>query len=131
MTCCQSTSLHKKFGQGSRLADCSIWVMLEGEKAQETGKVLMDVLTMPTSRRPAWLVGEFLMLSALPAFVVDAAVVRGLASLGVSEVWSFTIVMPHLILAWFYFLGSLLDRWVCISGRNRVRKLPYNALRDK
>ncbi len=32
------------------------------------------------------------MLSALPAFVVGTAVVRGLASLGVSEVWSFAIV---------------------------------------
>ena len=41
------------------------------------------------------------MLSALPAFVVGTAVVRGL---GVSEVWSFAIVMPLLILAWFYFV---------------------------
>jgi len=52
------------------------------------------------------------MLSALPAFVVGTAVVRALAHLGVSEVWSFMIVMPLLILAWFYFVGWLTDRWV-------------------
>jgi len=60
---------------------------------------------------PSWM-AEFLMLSALPAFVVGTAVVRGLAHLGVSEVWSFMIVMPLLILAWFYFVGWLTDRWV-------------------
>src|SRR6266481_4944569 len=43
---------------------------------------------------------------------------EGLASLGVSDVWSFTIVIPLLILEWFYFIGSLKDRWVCISGTN-------------
>jgi hypothetical protein len=55
---------------------------------------------------------KFLMLSALPAFVFGTAVVRGLASLGVSEVWSFAIVMPLLISAWFYFVGWLIDRRV-------------------
>jgi hypothetical protein len=60
---------------------------------------------------PSWL-AKFLMLSALPAFVFGTAVVRGLASLGVSEVWSFAIVMPLLIFAWFYFVGWLIDRWV-------------------
>jgi hypothetical protein len=52
---------------------------------------------------------KFLMLSALPAFVFGTAVVRGL---GVSEVWSFAIVMPLLISAWFYFVGWLIDRRV-------------------
>jgi hypothetical protein len=61
------------------------------------------------------------MLSALPAFVVGTAVVRGLASLGVSEVWSFTIVMPLLILAWFYFIGWLIDRWVHKRSQPRAR----------
>jgi hypothetical protein len=35
---------------------------------------------------PSWL-AKFLMRSALPAFVVGTAVVKGLAGLGVSEVW--------------------------------------------
>jgi len=53
-----------------------------------------------------------LMLTALPAFVVGAIAVRGSASLGVSEVWSFAVAMPLLIFAWFYFVGWLIDRWV-------------------
>jgi len=52
------------------------------------------------------------MLSALPAFVVGRAVVSGLARLGVSEVWSFAILMPVLVVAWFYFVGWLIDRWL-------------------
>jgi hypothetical protein len=55
---------------------------------------------------------RFFMLSALPAFVIGAAVVRGLARLGVSEIWSFTMVIPLLIVVWFYFVGRLIDRWV-------------------
>ena len=61
------------------------------------------------------------MLSALPAFVVGTAVVRGLAGLGVSEVWSFMIVMPLLILAWFYFVGWLTDRWVHKRSQRRAQ----------
>jgi hypothetical protein len=69
---------------------------------------------------PSW-VAKFLMLSALPAFVVGTAVVRGLAHLGVSEVWSFAIVMPLLILAWFYFVGWLIDRWVHKRSQRRAQ----------
>jgi hypothetical protein len=42
-----------------------------------------------------------LMLTALPAFTLGAIAVRGLALLGVSEVWSFGAVMPLLVFAWF------------------------------
>ena len=59
---------------------------------------------------PGWL-AEFLMLSALPAFIVGGFAVRGLARLGVSEVSSFMFLMPALIFAWYYFVGWLLDRW--------------------
>jgi hypothetical protein len=69
---------------------------------------------------PSW-AAKFLMLSALPAFVVGTAAVRGLASLGVSEVWSFAIVMPLLILAWFYFVGWLIDRWVHKRSQRRAQ----------
>jgi hypothetical protein len=46
-----------------------------------------------------------LVLSAVPAFVVGAAIVRGLGQMGVSEITSFMISMPLLIVAWFYFIG--------------------------
>ena len=58
------------------------------------------------------LLAQFLMLAALPAFVIGTAGVRGLASLGVSEVETFMILMPLLIFAWFYLVGWLVDRWV-------------------
>ena len=48
---------------------------------------------------------------ALPAFIVGIAITRGLARLGVSEVATFLVSMPLLILAWFCFIGSLIDRW--------------------
>ena len=59
---------------------------------------------------PGWL-AKCLILSALPAFLVGAGIVRSLARVGVSEVTSFMISMPLLIFAWFYFVGWLLDRW--------------------
>ena len=52
-----------------------------------------------------------LVLSALPAFLVAMAVVRGLARLGINEFRSFMFAMPVFILAWFYAVGWLLDRW--------------------
>ena len=52
-----------------------------------------------------------LVISALPAFLVGAAFVRGLARLGISEFASFMCVMPGLVLVWFYGVGWLLDRW--------------------
>ena len=55
---------------------------------------------------------ESLMLLALPAFALGAISVSGLAHLGVSEVWSFMVLMPLFIIAWFYFVGWLIDRWV-------------------
>jgi hypothetical protein len=57
-------------------------------------------------------VAKFLMLPAIPAFAFGAIVVGALAHLGVSEVWSFGIVMPVSVFAWFYFVGWLIDRWI-------------------
>jgi len=31
--------------------------------------------------------------------------------IGISEVLSFMLLMPVLILVWYYFIGWLLDRW--------------------
>ena len=61
------------------------------------------------------LLTKCLMISALPAFLIGGFVVAGLARLGVSEVVSFLALMPVFVLAWYYFLGWLVDR------RRRVR----------
>jgi hypothetical protein len=57
------------------------------------------------------LLAQFLMLSALPAFVVGEFAVRALGRMGISQVASFMFLMPVLIFGWYYFIGWLLDRW--------------------
>ena len=59
---------------------------------------------------PGW-AERTLVISAFPAFVVGAAIVSGLARLGVSEVSTFILSIPVLIFAWFYFVGRLVDLW--------------------
>ena len=59
---------------------------------------------------PGWL-SRLLMISALPAFVVGAAVVVGLGRLGVSQILTFMISMPVLISAWYGLISWLIDRW--------------------
>ena len=63
--------------------------------------------------RSVWIdpgyVTRALMLSALPAFVLGALIVRALAHQGVSEVLSFIVAMPLLVFDWFYFVGRLID----------------------
>ena len=70
-----------------------------------TGWELRDVWV-----EPGWL-AECFMVLALPAFVAGMVIVHGLGRLGVNEVWSFMISMPFLILAWYCFIGWLLDHW--------------------
>jgi hypothetical protein len=65
-------------------------------------------------------VSMLLRLAALPAFFAGVAIVRGLARLGVSEVATFLISMPLLILAWFYLIGWLIDRWRYKVASRRV-----------
>jgi len=65
-------------------------------------------------------VSMLLRLAALPAFIVGAAIVRGLARFGLGEVTTFLISMPLLILAWFYLIGSLIDRWQYKMGSRPV-----------
>jgi hypothetical protein len=59
---------------------------------------------------PGW-AEKTLVVSAFPAFVVSAAIVGGLAGLGMSAVSTFPVSVPVLIFAWFYFVGWLVDRW--------------------
>ena len=56
------------------------------------------------------LMDKGLVFSALPAFLVGLAIVRGLAHLGVSEVATFMVAMPLCIALWFYSVGWLFDR---------------------
>jgi hypothetical protein len=58
-----------------------------------------------------WL-SRTLLVSAFPAFLVGWFIVVGLREVGISEVASFMVFMPLLIIAWYYFVGSLLDRWM-------------------
>jgi hypothetical protein len=50
-----------------------------------------------------------LMLIALPAFALCAITVGGFARLGVNEVWSFFVSMPVFTVAWFYFVGWIME----------------------
>jgi hypothetical protein len=53
---------------------------------------------------------KFLMLSAFPAFLACFLALSGLRRFGISEFWSFMVCMPLLLLAWYYFLGWMIDR---------------------
>jgi hypothetical protein len=66
------------------------------------------------------LLETFLMLSALPAFVVGRFIVGGLGRLGISQVSSFMFLMPVLIFVWYYFIGWLLDRWIRKRSEQRT-----------
>jgi hypothetical protein len=58
-----------------------------------------------------------LELTAFPAFVAGVVVCYSLGRLGISEVSTFMISMPLLIVGWYYFVGWLIDRW---RGRHRA-----------
>jgi hypothetical protein len=64
------------------------------------------------------LMEKALVLTAIPAFLVGLAIVRGFARFGISEVTTFMAAMPVCITLWFYSVGWLLDRW---RYRRRVR----------
>jgi hypothetical protein len=65
---------------------------------------------------PGWLT-RVLILSAFPTFLAGVPLVRVLGRHGASEVWSFMVLMPLLITAWYYAVGWLLDRWICRGPR--------------
>jgi hypothetical protein len=53
---------------------------------------------------------KFLIISAFPAFLACALGLFGLRRFGINEFWSFMVCMPVLLLAWYYFLGWMIDR---------------------
>jgi len=66
-----------------------------------------------------------LVLTAIPAFLVGLAIVRGFARFGISEVTTFMAAMPVCITLWFYSVGWMLDRWR-YKGRVRLGGNPVN-----
>lgn len=58
----------------------------------------------------AGIIAKALLVSALPAFLVGAGLVGGLAHFGANQVITFTMVMPVLIAAWFFFVGRIIDK---------------------
>lgn len=70
---------------------------------------------------------QFLMASALPAFIIGGLAVSGLGKLGISQVPSFMLLMPALICAWYFLIGWLLDRWIRRRLKRRTQLL-VNAL---
>ncbi len=65
---------------------------------------------------PGWLT-RALILSAFPTFLVGIPLVRVLGRHVASEIWSFMVLMPLLIAAWYYVVGRLLDRWIYGKAR--------------
>jgi hypothetical protein len=59
-----------------------------------------------------------LMFSGFPVFAIGKTIVLGLGHFGINEIWSFMIVIPTLLFAWYYFIGFLVDRRI---SRQRKR----------
>ena len=66
------------------------------------------------------LLDRFLLLTALPAFVLGGLIVKSLRTTGINELTSFMFLMPVLLLVWFYFVGRVIDGWI---QRMRKRKM--------
>jgi hypothetical protein len=66
---------------------------------------------------PGWLT-RTLILSAFPTFLIGIPLVRLLGRHGPSEIWSFMILMPLLITAWYYAVGWLIDRFAYRRSRS-------------
>jgi hypothetical protein len=73
------------------------------------------------------LIERALFLSALPPFVLCISVVRGAARFGISEVMTFMLTMPTLVIVWFYWLGWLLDRRRYKRHARSAETTPYLA----
>jgi hypothetical protein len=53
---------------------------------------------------------RLLVLTAVPSFLIEVALLTGSRKLGISQIPVFFISLPILLFAWFYFLGWLIDR---------------------
>ena len=55
------------------------------------------------------ILSQGLLLTALPAFIVEHLILYEFKRTGVNEVYTFMISMPPLVAGWFYVLGRLFD----------------------
>ncbi len=78
-----------------------------------------------TKITPSWL-DRLLIISALPAFLAGAAIVVILSKLGLDEVLIFMVCMPILLLAWYWFVGWLIE-WQ-ISKRAQRKSVPLKII---
>ena len=78
-------------------------------KENSPTEVCFDLDDLQWDRSPEWQ-ANVLIFSALPAFLVGAAIVELLGRFGVSQVSSFMVSMPLLLAAWYYFVGWWIDR---------------------
>jgi hypothetical protein len=58
------------------------------------------------------LLDRFLLLIAFPVFVLGRVTVRFFGTMGINKLTSFLLLMPVLLLVWFYFVGWALDFWL-------------------
>lgn len=65
---------------------------------------------------PSWQTQTFIF-SALPAFLFGGVLASAFGHFGISQVITFMAVLPPLIVAWYYFLGWIIDRLI-----DRVRR---------
>jgi len=69
------------------------------------------------------LLDGFFLLIAFPAFVLGTRIVRFLGTMGVNQFTSFMLLMPVLLLIWFYFVGRVLDGWIHRRSKRSVSTL--------
>ena len=75
--------------------------MQEADFESQPGYILME----------PGVIEKAFVLSALPAFAASAGLLALLTREGLSQVATFYVTTPLLIVCWFYFLGRLIDRW--------------------
>ena len=66
------------------------------------------------------LLDGFLLLTAFPAFVLGRLIVGFLGTMGINQLTSFMLLMPVLLLIWFYFVGRVLDGWIQRRSKRSV-----------
>lgn len=66
------------------------------------------------------LFGTFVLLIAFPAFVLGRLIVGLLGTEGINQLTSFMLLMPVLLLIWFWFVGWVFDRWIHRRSKRSV-----------
>jgi len=62
----------------------------------------------------------FVLLTAFPVFVLGRLIVGFLGTMGINQLTSFMLLMPELLVIWFYFVGRMLDGWIQRRSKRSV-----------